>query len=86
MSTVIIVDSACELPERIANSGSIKILPLSLMLDSQSVRDDFSGEQTLQFIGMNNDLGLSAREKGHDKAITRINLLLDSGDISSNGT
>jgi DegV family protein with EDD domain len=50
MSTVIIVDSACELPEQLANSRSIKTIPLNIVLGEQPIRDELSGAQTLNFI------------------------------------
>ncbi|MCW8196405.1 hypothetical protein F6455_16545 [Proteobacteria bacterium 005FR1] len=50
MSTVIIVDSACELPELLANSSSIRTLPINILLGEQPIRDELSGAQTLEYI------------------------------------
>lgn len=50
MSSVIIVDSACDLPERIVNSKSVQVLPLNLLLGDRQVVDIHSAEQRLEMI------------------------------------
>lgn len=48
MSSVIIVDSACDLPERIINSRSVEVLPLNIKLGNQSVKEKFSADERLR--------------------------------------
>ncbi|MGQ9427117.1 DegV family protein [Gilvimarinus sp. F26214L] len=50
MSSVIIVDSACDLPERVVNSRSVEVMPLNLIIDGQDVRDVFTTSERLRMI------------------------------------
>lgn len=50
MSSVIVVDSACCLPERIVNSRSVAILPLTVKLGQQKVRDAFTANDRLRML------------------------------------
>lgn len=50
MSSVIIVDSACDLPERIVNSQSVQVLPLNLLLGDKQVSDTFNAEERLRML------------------------------------
>lgn len=50
MSSVIIVDSACDLPERVVNSKSVQVLPLNLLLGDKQIPDIHDAEERLQML------------------------------------
>lgn len=50
MSSVIVVDSACCLPERIVSSRSVAVLPLTVKLGQQKVRDAFTADDRLRML------------------------------------
>lgn len=50
MSSVVIVDSACDLPERVVNSKSVQVLPLNLLLGDKQVSDIYDADERLQMI------------------------------------
>ncbi len=50
MSTAIIVDSACELPNQLTRSRSVKTLPLNIEIGNEAFRDQYQGDQVLEFI------------------------------------
>lgn len=79
MSTVIIVDSACDLPERIVNSRSVEVLPLNVNFSNQKVREKFTAEERLRMfaqgtVDIKKDVDTSAatREQIVDFLITKI--------------
>ncbi|GAB1259090.1 DegV family protein [Aurantivibrio plasticivorans] len=47
MSTVIIVDSACDVPERFSQSKSIAVLPINILLGDEKYVDNFDSQQVL---------------------------------------
>ncbi len=50
MSTVIIVDSACELPTTLERSKAIKLLPINVTLGEKLVRDRYRSSEVLQMV------------------------------------
>lgn len=50
MSTVIITDSACELPASVENSKSVKLLPINLILGDETVEDSFESKDVLAML------------------------------------
>lgn len=50
MSSVIIVDSACDLPERVINSNAVRVLPLNLLLGDKQIPDIHTAEERLQML------------------------------------
>jgi DegV family protein with EDD domain len=50
VSSVIVVDSACCLPERIVNSRALAVLPLTVKLGQQKVRDAFTANDRLRML------------------------------------
>lgn len=50
MSSVVIVDSACDLPERVVSSGAVEVLPLNVILEGKSVRDVFNAAERLRML------------------------------------
>ncbi|MEX1034001.1 MAG: DegV family protein [Cellvibrionaceae bacterium] len=50
MSSVIVVDSACDLPERIINSRTVEVLPLNLILNGETLLDSFSATERLKML------------------------------------
>lgn len=67
MSTIIIVDSACELPAAYAHSKAIKVLPINITLGDRELTDPNDSKQLLQWI----DAGkLSAKHYANSDAAT----------------
>lgn len=50
MSTAIIVDSACDLPEHLLKSRAIQVIPLNLCMNGRKVSDRFTPAQRLRFM------------------------------------
>lgn len=50
MSNVVIVDSACDLPESILRSKFVSVLPLNVNIGSRRQRDAFSAAERLQLL------------------------------------
>lgn len=57
VSSVVIVDSACDLPERVVHSGAVEVLPLTLILEGTPVRDVFNAAERLEML-RNGDLDI----------------------------
>lgn len=57
MSSVVIVDSACDLPERVARSGAVEVLPLGLIMEGTSGRDVYNAAERLEML-RNGDLDI----------------------------
>lgn len=57
MSSVVIVDSACDLPEQAVSSRAIEVLPLNVILEGQPVRDVFNAAERLEML-RNGDLDI----------------------------
>lgn len=79
MSSVIVVDSACDLPERIINSRSVEVLPLNIMLGSEQVKEVFTANDRLDMfesgaVDMKKEVDTSAatRDQIVDFLVTRI--------------
>ncbi len=50
MSNVVIVDSACDLPDQILKSKSVAVLPLNVKFSDRECRDNFTAEERLKLI------------------------------------
>lgn len=50
MSTVIITDSACELPDTLKNSKSVKCLPINIVLGDDQIVDNYTASDALSMI------------------------------------
>lgn len=50
MSSVVIVDSACDLPERVISSGAVEVLPLNVILEGKPVSDVFNAAERLRML------------------------------------